>query len=119
MDCTEVAPLAFESIEFSGITSIDPPFSPSVKEYLIHRTAGSEFMFKVKLNRLPRPRDPEEGTMYQKFPGYTLDMYISGEVYKSFWVVDSWIPVSCPPGESSFWIAASSKHGISTFCSIL
>ena len=108
---TEVAPLAFESIEFSGITSIEPAFSPSVKEYAIHRTAGSDFKFKVKLNRSPAPRDPEDGTMYEAFPGYVLDMYISGEVYKSFWGVDYWKTVVCPPGESSFWIAASGRHG--------
>lgn len=96
-------PLAFKSIEFSGYDSME---TTGPNSYTIYRKAGSNLMFKAELNRAAVPRDEEDGTMYQAYPGWTLEYIESNSEYKSFWSSGSWYSLRSPPGESEAHISA-------------
>jgi hypothetical protein len=96
--------LAFQNVEFSGHTSMDPPvFSPDVKEYTIHKAAGADLLFKITLNHPPKPKVEYYDVEYE---GYSLEFHESGAEYKSFWSVGSWNRANCPPGECNVSISA-------------
>ncbi len=106
----EPAPvIAFESIEFYGINSIEPEFSPEITSYTIHRAAGSNFQFRAKLNIDPLVPTEDDGWNFAPFPGYTLSYHESGAMYKSFWSHNQWSGVGGTPGESSFSISCTAS----------
>jgi hypothetical protein len=100
-------PLAFADIEFMGCETIEQD-SKNKNQYTVHRKAGSDFRFKATLNWTPEPRTEDDGWCYQPYPGHSLEYHESGAEYKSFWSVDTWASVRCPPGESTVYISAGS-----------
>jgi hypothetical protein len=92
-------PLNFESVIFMGIDSMEPAFDPKIRNYTIHRKAGSDFRFKAILNRPEEPK-PEDMWQYSPYPGFSFEMYVPGDVYKSFWSPGNWVSVNAGPGET-------------------
>lgn len=112
--------ISFKSLEFYGIDSIEPEFSPSVTQYTIHRQAGSNFQFKASLNIEPLQPTEDDGWNFQPYPGRTLEYNVLGTEYKSFWSVDSWNAIGCPPGEEKMYIAVcpTKRETLHSFCII-
>lgn len=91
--------LDFEFIKFYGIDSMEPAFSPEVREYTIRRKAGTEMSFVATLNLPPAPQDPNGGWFQPQYPGYSLEYHIAGNDTKDFWTNGQNVSVSCGVGE--------------------
>jgi hypothetical protein len=99
-------PLAFASMDIVGCDTAEQD-PDNRNHYLVKRKAGSDLRFKATLNRPPVPLPAEDdGSFYEAYPGYILEYHVSGAEHKSFWTVDSWASLPCPPGTWGVTITA-------------
>ncbi len=80
--------LDIKAVEFSGIGSIDPEFNPNLKEFVIHRKAGSEFRFKVTLNKEPNPVSDDPN--YCAYEMFDQTFSVDDESNGKFWAHNEW-----------------------------
>lgn len=115
-------PLNFKSVEFYGFDTMEPSvFDINVNKYTIHRKAGSNFCFRAELNRAPKPKTEEDGWNHVPYPGFSQELYVSGNVYKSFWSPGEWAAIDAGPGVTEVCISCvlgkrARLEGENTFC---
>jgi hypothetical protein len=92
-------PLAFKSMEFSGCESVEVTGPTS---YTVRRKASENLVLKAELNK--------ENKEQQRH--WSLEYFVVGSEYKSFWTPLCWNHLVCPPGDSDAYISVCIKRPV-------